>query len=157
RAPRAGRRDMVEEAAMLVIGNDKESATPLRRRDERVVDTPDHLLAERDVRRGVIVIRLARGRDVHEVRLDEGHLGQGSARRPGEEAVPWIIERDNMRIVEAVAVEEPQEGEVLLVVDPFNSALAQQVEERRQCEKTEDRAVRREVLELGDPAADEQA
>src|SRR5262249_44549127 len=51
------RRHVIEEAAVLVVGDHEQRLRPLRARRERVVDLQDERLPERDVRRRVVIGR----------------------------------------------------------------------------------------------------
>ena len=74
---RFGRRDVIEEAAVLVVEDDQERLFPLRAGCERVVDGEHELLAVPDVRGRVVVVGLKADRvEVAEVRVDPGDRRQ---------------------------------------------------------------------------------
>lgn len=61
RYPSDRRRNVVEESAVLVIGDDEQSLVPLRRRSERLVNLLDeHLSLVHIVRRMIVVRRFQR-------------------------------------------------------------------------------------------------
>ena len=67
-------RYMIVEAAVLIVGDDKQHARPLRAFGERLVDGCDQGLAAHDVVVGVVVV----GR---EVRVDHAEVWQCAGRR----------------------------------------------------------------------------
>jgi len=68
---RGGGRDVIVEAAVLVVEDDQHRLLPLRAGRERVVDREHEFLAVLDVRRRVVVVGLeADGVEVAEVRVD---------------------------------------------------------------------------------------
>jgi len=76
-----GRRDVVEEAAVLVVEDDQERFVPLRAGRQGVVDGEDKVLAVSDVGGGVVVVLLeAEGVEVAPVRVDPRDRGR---RLPG--------------------------------------------------------------------------
>lgn len=70
----ARRRDVVEEAARFVIGDEQQRRVPLRACAEGVVDFLDEHLSGRDVAGGVHGV----GGDVAAGRVDVGELGEGA-------------------------------------------------------------------------------
>jgi hypothetical protein len=50
------RREVVEEAAVLVVGDHEQRLCPLRTRGERVIQLQHQRLPERNVRRGMVVV-----------------------------------------------------------------------------------------------------
>ena len=66
-----GRRDVVVEAAVLVVGDDEQCVVPLRARPQRLVDVLDQPLAVGDVVRRVVVVG-GRAGEVEVAWLDDG-------------------------------------------------------------------------------------
>jgi hypothetical protein len=82
-----GRREVIEETAVLVIEDDQQRFVPLRAGGQRMVDGQHQFLAVLDVGRGVVVVGLeADGVEVAEVRVDPGNRRQRALGGVGQEA-----------------------------------------------------------------------
>ena len=68
--------DVVEESAVLVVGDDEEGLAPLRARPERLVDLLDEALAVGDVVRGVVVVAREERLEVQVALLDDDVVGE---------------------------------------------------------------------------------
>ena len=102
--PARGRwRYVVVEAAVLVVDDQQKSLVPGWPRDHRLHDALHEAwpsLTSRAARRSCV------GRVVDEVRIDESHIRQLSGPRAREKADMRIVGRDDVGIVEGVALEE---------------------------------------------------